>query len=309
MAGRPAQPVDDASRRRHEVDRRERHVDRRARRLVRAFGERRGGLEAPPPEPGRRGGRLAPGAHPCGNPGRANTSGTTSWVGPDSRSVVGPRGREESHQPRLVDGLDRQRAGVGRLDHVERAIVVERGPDHLGPVRRLERRLEARRLELALGGVQPVAIGGEDPHAGDTSEQEISGLAGPPRSTASAASRRGTARGTWPAAACPTTSSAACRAATSTTSRRREPARVGDAARCTAARTGAVGVVVGLRLGHDHDRLPPVLPSTPKAITLPARTPSTSATARSMSSGNTLRPPTMITSLMRPHITSSPSTR
>ena len=44
-------------------------------------------------------------------------------------------------------------------------------------------------------------------------------------------------------------------------------------------------------------------PSMPKAMTLPARTPSSEPTARSTSSGNTLRPPTMITSLMRPHAT------
>ena len=49
--------------------------------------------------------------------------------------------------------------------------------------------------------------------------------------------------------------------------------------------------------------------SLPNAITLPARTPSTAPAARSMSSGNRLRPPTMITSFSRPHTTSWPSTR
>ena len=44
-------------------------------------------------------------------------------------------------------------------------------------------------------------------------------------------------------------------------------------------------------------------------MTLPARTPSTSAAARSTSSGKTLRPPTMIMSLSRPQTTSSPSAR
>ena len=70
------------------------------------------------------------------------------------------------------------------------------------------------------------------------------------------------------------------------------------------------GVVVGLGLGDDDDRLAALRRrSLPNAITLPARTPSTAAAARSTSSGNTLRPPTMITSLSRPHTTSSPSTR
>ena len=53
----------------------------------------------------------------------------------------------------------------------------------------------------------------------------------------------------------------------------------------------------------------PRLPSVPNAITLPARTPVTSATARSTSCGYTLRPPRMMTSLIRPQTTSSPSTR
>ena len=82
------------------------------------------------------------------------------------------------------------------------------------------------------------------------------------------------------------------------------------ASRTRAATDAAhLGQVVGLGLGHDDDALLALAPSTPKAITLPARTPSTSASARSMSSGNTLRPPTMIMSLMRPHMTISPSTR
>ena len=50
-------------------------------------------------------------------------------------------------------------------------------------------------------------------------------------------------------------------------------------------------------------------PMESNAITLPARTPSIAPTDRSMSSGKTLRPPTMITSLIRPHSTSSPSSR
>ena len=113
--------------------------------------------------------------------------------------------------------------------------------------------------------------------------------------------RRGSPRGTWPAAACPTTSSGACRA--SRASRRaaggRRPRACGGGSRDarrrgSSVRTSATTTTLSL----------PLYPSMPKAMTLPARTPSSTPTARSMSSGKTLRPPTMITSLIRPHSTS-----
>ena len=94
---------------------------------------------------------------------------------------------------------------------------------------------------------------------------------------------------------------------TSTTSSGRDPDRVADPVDDRVAERGS-----GRRpWSRPRRRCPPCPggPAMPKAITLPARTPSTPAAARSISSGYTLRPPTMMTSLMRPQTTTSPSTR
>ena len=117
---------------------------------------------------------------------------------------------------------------------------------------------------------------------------------------------RGSARGTARAAACPTTSWAAFRVA-----RARRLRRDADASRTRSAPRRRTCVLISspLRLGDDDERFSAAPAGVPNAMTLPARTPSTSATARSTSCGYTLRPPRMMTSLMRPHTTSSPSTR
>ena len=66
--------------------------------------------------------------------------------------------------------------------------------------------------------------------------------------------------------------------------------------------------IVGARLGHDDDVLGAVTTIGAERVTFPGRTPGTSPVTFSMSWGYTLRPPTMMTSLMRPQTTSCPST-
>ena len=126
------------------------------------------------------------------------------------------------------------------------------------------------------------------------------------RATPLGAPGRGSGACRASAGACPRTSSAGCRAP-----RARPPWREADRLAHPLG-DGPAAPRRGRRPCVSATTTRPSLPrrpSTPKAMTLPARTPSTSASARSTSSGNTLRPPTMITSLMRPHTTSSPSSR
>ena len=121
------------------------------------------------------------------------------------------------------------------------------------------------------------------------------------------AGSRGSGHGRASAAACPTTSSAGVPGRTSTTSTGGTP---------TASHTLVDDRVVD-RVHRRRSWSPRRRRSTPGRARGRCRTrsrcrralPRRSAAARSMSSGNTLRPPTMITSFSRPQTTSSPSTR
>ena len=148
---------------------------------------------------------------------------------------------------------------------------------------------------------EPVASGASDPSEGCGAP--AGGLGRPSQTRTSS---RGSGRGTATAGACPTRSWASVPGCDEHDLLGREADRLAHAARRP---IGASDVGMSARLASATTTMPslPCRPSTPKAMTLPARTPSTSPAARSTSSGKTLRPPTMITSLMRPHTTSSPS--
>ncbi len=78
--------------------------------------------------------------------------------------VLRPRGREEPHQTGIVHRLDRRDPPLGGLVDREAAVGLQRRPDHLGPARLLERRLEPRRLDLPLWVVQAVPLRCERAH-------------------------------------------------------------------------------------------------------------------------------------------------
>ena len=94
---------------------------------------------------------------------------------------------------------------------------------------------------------------------------------------------------------------------TSTTSTGGTPTASRDRGRHGVAQRGGV---VGLGLGDDDDRLPALAArSLAERDDVAGAHAVDRAAARSMSSGNRLRPPTMIMSFRRPHTTSWPSTR
>ncbi len=78
--------------------------------------------------------------------------------------ILAQTGRPDIARGHLVRDIP-----LGRLGDVEPAGGIERGADHVGPVRTLERRLEPRRLDLVLGVVAPVPFRREDPHASESS--------------------------------------------------------------------------------------------------------------------------------------------
>ena len=173
VARRPAQPVGQRLAGEHGRRRGQRAVHRRSGRLVRARRQRRRGLEAPPAEAGPDRRRLDERSHPGPQTGQREHVRHHVVDRPDVALVLVPGRRQEAHQPGVVDGLDRPGAGRSRLGDHEPVVGSQRGPDDVGPAGVLERRLEPRRLQLVLGVVQPLALGGEDPHHRPSAAQPV----------------------------------------------------------------------------------------------------------------------------------------
>ena len=167
---------------------------------------------------------------------------------------------------------------------------------------------------------RPAGRRGSAPHAGDSRTEpgtpttpahgqghgddrgEANALIDRPATT----SCRGTAPCTSPAAASPTRSSGACRASPASR-RERDPGHL-ERAVVHVGRPFEVGTVEA-HLGDDDNTLLALVALDADGDDIAGADSSTTPIARSMSSGHTLRPPTMITSLIRPHRTSSPSSK
>ena len=161
MTRRPAQGVGQRRPGEDGVRRAQRAVDGRPGGVVRAGGQRRGRLEAPPAEASGDGRRLPSRLH--ARPQRRHGEHVRHHVvnGLDGVLVLVPRRRQEPHEARIVDGFDRRGAGDRRLVDREPGVAGQRGADRFGPARVLERRLQSRRLDLVLGVVGPVTVRGE----------------------------------------------------------------------------------------------------------------------------------------------------